>query len=165
MSWQLWVIPFLECPSPLYDHTVLWIWQKSRPCCEIYRGIPRGICKDVLPYPPCSTDHMTGPYKLLPATWVQKESIWVFCLPNATYKWESIYIKKEQSNKSPSKPYIMLRSISNWEGEGPCAIVPLTWLMAHYCLCRLLRNGSLKISIIEQGLSEDEICREAIKYE
>ena len=35
---------------------------------------------------------------------------------------------------------------SDWEGKGPCAIVPLTWKMAHKSLCRMIRNGPLKIS-------------------
>ena len=35
---------------------------------------------------------------------------------------------------------------SDWEGKGPCAIVPLTWKMAHKSLCRIIRNGPLKIS-------------------
>ena len=35
---------------------------------------------------------------------------------------------------------------SDWEGKGPCAIVPLTWKMAHTSLCRMIRNGPLKIS-------------------
>ena len=33
-----------------------------------------------------------------------------------------------------------------WEGKGPCAIVPLSWKMAHQSLCRMIRNGPLKIS-------------------
>ena len=36
--------------------------------------------------------------------------------------------------------------ISDWEGKGPCTIVPLTWKMAHQSLCRMIRNGPLKIS-------------------
>ena len=36
--------------------------------------------------------------------------------------------------------------VSDWEGKGPCAIVPLTWKMAHKSLCRVIRNGPLKIS-------------------
>ena len=35
---------------------------------------------------------------------------------------------------------------SDWEGKGPCTIVPLTWKMAHKSLCRMIRNGPLKIS-------------------
>ena len=35
---------------------------------------------------------------------------------------------------------------SDWEGKGPCAIVPLTWKMAHNSLCIIIRNGPLKIS-------------------
>ena len=35
---------------------------------------------------------------------------------------------------------------SDWEGKRPCAIVPLTWKMAHKSLCRMIRNGPLKIS-------------------
>ena len=35
---------------------------------------------------------------------------------------------------------------SDWEGKGPCAIVPLTWKKAHKSLCRMIRNGPLKIS-------------------
>ena len=35
---------------------------------------------------------------------------------------------------------------SDSEGKGPCAIVPLTWKMAHQSLCRVIRNGPLKIS-------------------
>ena len=35
---------------------------------------------------------------------------------------------------------------SDWESKGPCAIVPLTWKMAHQSLCRMIRNGPLKIS-------------------
>ena len=34
---------------------------------------------------------------------------------------------------------------SDWEGKGPCAIVP-TWKMAHRSLCRMIGNGPLKIS-------------------
>ena len=37
-------------------------------------------------------------------------------------------------------------AVSDWEGKGPCAIVPFIWKMAHQSLCRLLRNGPLKIS-------------------
>ena len=40
----------------------------------------------------------------------------------------------------------MMRCYSDWEGKGPCAIVPLTWKMAHKSLCRMIRNGPLKIS-------------------
>ena len=36
--------------------------------------------------------------------------------------------------------------VSDWEGKGPCAIVPLTWKKAHQSLCRMIRNGPLKIS-------------------
>ena len=39
-----------------------------------------------------------------------------------------------------------VHSYSDWEGKGPCAIVPFTWKMAHYSVCRMLRNGPLKIS-------------------
>ena len=39
-----------------------------------------------------------------------------------------------------------IQNISNWEGMGPCAIVPLIWKMAHQSLCRMVRNGPLKIS-------------------
>ena len=35
---------------------------------------------------------------------------------------------------------------SDWEGKGPCAIVPLTWKMAHQSLCRMIRNGPWKSS-------------------
>ena len=35
---------------------------------------------------------------------------------------------------------------SDWGGKGPCAIVPLTWKMAHKILCRMIKNGPLKIS-------------------
>ena len=35
---------------------------------------------------------------------------------------------------------------SDWEGKGPCAIVPLTWKMAQKSLCRSIRNYPLKIS-------------------
>ena len=35
---------------------------------------------------------------------------------------------------------------SDWEDKGPCAIVPLTWKMAHQSLCRMIRKGPLKIS-------------------
>ena len=35
---------------------------------------------------------------------------------------------------------------SDWEGKGPCAIVPLTWKIAHQRLCRVIRKGPLKIS-------------------
>ena len=35
---------------------------------------------------------------------------------------------------------------SDWEGMGPCAIVPLTWKMAHKSPYRMIRNGPLKIS-------------------
>ena len=31
--------------------------------------------------------------------------------------------------------------VSDWEGKGPCAIVPSTWKMAHKSLCRLIRSG------------------------
>ena len=31
-------------------------------------------------------------------------------------------------------------------GKGPWAIVPLTWKMAYKSVCRLIRNGPLKIS-------------------
>ena len=36
-------------------------------------------------------------------------------------------------------------SDSDLEGKGPCAIVPLTWKMAHKSLCRMIRYGPLKI--------------------
>ena len=36
-------------------------------------------------------------------------------------------------------------SDSNWEDKVPCAIVPLTWKMAHQSLCRMIRNGPFKI--------------------
>ena len=35
---------------------------------------------------------------------------------------------------------------NDWEGKGPCAIVPLTWKMAHQSLCRVIRNGPFKSS-------------------
>ena len=35
---------------------------------------------------------------------------------------------------------------SDWEGNDSCAIVPLTWKMAHKSLCRMIRNGPLKFS-------------------
>ena len=35
---------------------------------------------------------------------------------------------------------------SDWEGKGPCAIVPFNLKMAHKSLCRIIRNGPLKIS-------------------
>ena len=35
---------------------------------------------------------------------------------------------------------------SDREGKGPCAIVPLTWKMANQSLCRMIRNGPLKMS-------------------
>ena len=34
---------------------------------------------------------------------------------------------------------------SNWEARGH-APVPLTWKMAHKSMCRMIRNGPLKIS-------------------
>ena len=37
-------------------------------------------------------------------------------------------------------------ALSDWESKGPCAIVPLTWKMAHQSLCRLIRKGPFKIS-------------------
>ena len=40
----------------------------------------------------------------------------------------------------------IVKVYSDWEGKGPCAIVPLTWKMAHKSLCRMIRNGPLKIS-------------------
>ena len=44
-------------------------------------------------------------------------------------------------------PYSSLCQLhSDWEGKGPCTIVPLTWKMAHKSLCRMIRNGPLKIS-------------------
>ena len=39
-----------------------------------------------------------------------------------------------------------VNGFSDWEGKGPCAIVPLTWKMANQSLCRMIRNGPLKIS-------------------
>ena len=39
-----------------------------------------------------------------------------------------------------------LKLPSDWEGKGPCAIVPLTLKMAHQSPCRVIRNGPLKIS-------------------
>ena len=36
--------------------------------------------------------------------------------------------------------------LSDWEGKGPCSIVPFTWKIAHKSLCRIIRNGPLKIS-------------------
>ena len=41
---------------------------------------------------------------------------------------------------------ISVTKFSDWEGKGPCAIVPLTSKMAHKSLCRMIRNGPLKIS-------------------
>ena len=38
------------------------------------------------------------------------------------------------------------KDVCDWEGKGPCAIVPLTWKMARKSLCRMIRNGPLKIS-------------------
>ena len=35
---------------------------------------------------------------------------------------------------------------SDQGGKGPCAIVPLAWKIAHQSLCRIIRNGPLKIS-------------------
>ena len=35
---------------------------------------------------------------------------------------------------------------SDWEGKGPCPIVPFTWKMAHQSLCRMIRNCPLNIS-------------------
>ena len=29
-------------------------------------------------------------------------------------------------------------TLSDWEGKGPCAIVPFTWKMVHQSLCRML---------------------------
>ena len=33
---------------------------------------------------------------------------------------------------------------SDWEGKGPCAIVPLTWEMAHQSLCSRVATDSVK---------------------
>ena len=38
------------------------------------------------------------------------------------------------------------RTVGLWQCKGPCAIVPLTWEMANISLCRMIRNGPLKIS-------------------
>ena len=56
---------------------------------------------------------------------------------------------KGQHTQTPPKTSITQRlqtDFSASEGKGPCAIVPLTWKMAHKSLCRMLRNGPLKIS-------------------
>ena len=47
-----------------------------------------------------------------------------------------------QTDAGQSDPYVP----SDWEGKGPCAIVPLTWKMAHQSLCRMIRNDPLKFS-------------------
>ena len=61
---------------------------------------------------------------------------WVYILVE---KRNSVYLELMYKYKN-------VKEISDWEGKGPCAIVPLTLKMAHKSLCRMIRNCPLKNS-------------------
>ena len=54
-----------------------------------------------------------------------------------------------------SHPTSVVNLFSDWEGKGPCTIVPLTWKIAHQSLWRMIRNGPLDIS---KSLKKAEYC-------
>ena len=68
-----------------------------------------------------------------------------FALHNAGQNWNVIYERLFFSSLFDSEGKVGIH-YSDWEGKGPCAIVPLIWKMAHQSLCRMIRNGPLKIS-------------------